>query len=505
MSDVLAARLNALDAKTLATLLARRAETDEAFRLWLEAQLAAWDARDQLLPLDPEPFRRQAEALLETARALRPRRHWDDSHSDVDEAALEEVIGQAEPFLAAGNGIDALAILRPVAEALVDTWPRCADWDETLHEFFPVLDALIAWATLSGDIADERRDVLVDELSDWQDRIAEYGADDAFAVALAAATLGWDEPGLSDVLNGRTNDWPQGGQNDWLSGKLIEARLAALEAMGRTEGFLNLSRAAGRHCNHAVMLAKCGRSDEALAIAHTRFREPDSILRLAQTLLAIGHDDAAFELAEWGLSLSAEEPDAHHVHSYSRLALTRWLRDTARDAGRTALAIIAASVAFEKSLSREDYEAARELCSDEAWPNLRESLLARLMVADYAPERIDILLDENRIADAIAVTDREVSGHQSPHDTSLLRLARSACHGDPDWTIGFALRLANPLMTEGRSNHYDLAVEWLAVAAQAHAIAGRSGQWREFLDTLIETHRRKHKLRGLLEVLRTIR
>lgn len=95
------------------------------------------------------------------------------------------------------------------------------------------------------------------------------------------------------------------------------------------------------------------------------------------------------------------------------------------------------------------------------------------MVADYAPERIDILLDENRIADAIAVTDREVSGHESPHDTSPPRLARSACHGDPDWTIGFALRLANPIMTEGRSNHYDLAVEWLAVAAQAHAIAGQ--------------------------------
>ena len=320
MSDALAARLNALDAETLATLLARRAETDEDFGLWLEAQLAAWDARDQLTPLDPEPFRRQAEALLEPARGLRPRRHWDDSHSDVDEAALEGLIGQAEPFLAAGNGIDALAILRPVAEALVDTWPRCADWDETLHEFFPVLDALIARAALSGDIADERRDVLVDELSDWQDQVAEHVADNAFAVALVAATLGWDEPGLSDVLNGRTTIWPL-DREDWLTGKLIEARLAALEAMGCTEGFLNLSRAAGRHCNHAVMLAKCGRSDEALAIAHARFREPDSILCLAQTLLAMGHDDAAFELAEWGLSLSAEEPDAHHVHAYSRLAL----------------------------------------------------------------------------------------------------------------------------------------------------------------------------------------
>lgn len=505
MSDALAARLNALDAETLATLLARRAETDEDFGLWLEAQLAAWDARDQLTPLDPEPFRRQAEALLEPASGLRPRRHWGDSHSDVDEAALEGLIGQAEPFLAAGNGIDALAILRPVAEALVDTWPRCADWDETLHEFFPVLDALIARAALSGDIADEQRDVLVDELSDWQDQVAEHGADNAFAVALVAATLGWDEPGLSDVLNGRTNTWPLDRKDDWLNGKLIEARLAALEAMGCTEGFLNLSRAAGRHCDHAVMLAKCGRSDEALAIAHARFREPDSILRLAQTLLAMGHDGAAFEFAEWGLSLSTEEPAAHQVHSYSMLALARWLRDTARDAGRTALAIIAASVAFEKSLSREDYEAARELCSDEAWPSLRESLLARLLVADYAPERIDILLDENRIADAIAVTDRKGSGHQSPHNASLLRLARSTCHHDPDWTIRFALRLANPIMSEGRSNYYELAVDWLALAAQAHAIAGTSGQWRSHLDTLIETHRRKHKLRGLLEALRAIR
>ena len=132
-------------------------------------------------------------------------------------------------------------------------------------------------------------------------------------------------------------------------------------------------------------------------------------------------------------------------------------------------------------------------------------MLARLLVADYAPERIDILLDENRIADAIAVTDRKGSGHQSPHNASLLRLARSTCHHDPDWTIRFALRLANPIMSEGRSNHYGLAVDWLAVAAQAHAIAGKSGQWRSHLDTLIETHRRKHKLRGLLEALRAIR
>lgn len=177
MSAALARRLEAPDAETLAALLTRRAETDKDFGLWLEAQLAARDAREQQTPIDPEPFRRQAEALLEPPREIRRRRHWDDYGSDIDETALEDLIGQAEPFLAAGNGIDALAILRPVAEALVDYWPQCADMDESLHEFFPVLDALIARAALLGDMPDDLHDVLVDELSDWQDRIAEHRAD----------------------------------------------------------------------------------------------------------------------------------------------------------------------------------------------------------------------------------------------------------------------------------------------------------------------------------------
>lgn len=155
-------------------------------------------------------------------------------------------------------------------------------------------------------------------------------------------------------------------------------------------------------------------------------------------------------------------------------------------------------------MSREDYEAARELCPDEAWLDLRTSLLARLMTAAYAPERIDILLDENRIDDAMAVIDCKRSEYQSPHNPSLLRLARAACAIDPDWTIRFALRLANPIIAGGRSNHYDLAVDWLAVAAQAHATAGTTGQWQSHLDTLVETHRRKRKLRGLLEALRTV-
>lgn len=502
MTDALAARLNMLDSRTLANLLVRRAETDEDFQLWLEGQLAVHDAHEKQAPLDPDPFRRQAEALLEPPRELRRSRHWDNYGSDIDEAALNDLIGQAEPFLASGSGIKALTILRPIAQSLVDTWPQRADWDETLHEFFPVLDAAIAQAALLSDVPEHLRDILVDELSDWQDHVAEYGADDAFTVALAAATLGWDEPGLHTVLDGRASTWPLDCRDDCSAGKLIEARLAALEAMKRTEAFLNLSRAAGRLCDHAVMLAKCGRFNEALAIAHAHFCDPDSVLRLAQALIAIGQDDAAFRLAQWGLSLSRQEPGPNHLGSYSRLALARWLRDTAQDAGGTDLAIIAARAAFDQSLSCQDYGSARNLCPGPDWSSLRDFLLERLMAADYAPDRIDILLGENRIADAIAVADRKGSEHQSPYNPSLLRLAQSACEHDPDWAIRFAVELANPIMTEGRSNHYDLAMEWLTVAAEAYAIAGRSDQWCAFLDRLIETQRRKHKLRRLLETLR---
>lgn len=136
---------------------------------------------------------------------------------------------------------------------------------------------------------------------------------------------------------------------------------------------------------------------------------------------------------------------------------------------------------------------------------MRATLLMRLMDAPYAHDRIDILLDENRINDAMASVDRKDERFHSPHDTALVRLAEAACALHPDWTIRFACRMASPIMSEGRSSHYDLAVRWLEVAARAHAAAGTADEWRDRLEALIQTHRRKHKLRTLLEALRTSR
>lgn len=504
MSDHIEARLKTRAAGLLAALLLKRAGSDDDFRLWLETELAALDAQELRAPLDPEPFRRRAEALLEVPRGRTRRRSWDEPVSDIDEAVLEELIGQAEPFLAAGDGNNALAILKPVAASLAEYWPQCAEWDETLHEFFPQLDRMIAQAVLLDGVSHEARDDLADELSQWQDEVAEYGADDAFAITITTATRGWDEPGLASVLDARGRIWPLTGTSSWLEDHLTTARLAALEAMGRTEQFLNLSRAAGRHGDHAMMLAKHERFDEAITVAHAHFRDPDSVLRLAQTLLAMHQPDAAFELARWGLQSLAVEDQGHgSAIRYGRHVLARWLRDAAHGASQLDLAIMAGQAAFEERLSREDYRAAQTLCPSRDWPALRETLLARLLEAAYAPERIDILLDENRIDDAIASVDRRDGGFLSPHDASLMLLARTAGTHQPGWAIRLAWRMANPIMEEGRSSHYDLAVHWLELAAQAHASAGTTKEWHASLDTLVQTHRRKHKLRGMLETLRS--
>ena len=164
---------------------------------------------------------------------------------------------------------------------------------------------------------------------------------------------------------------------------------------------------------------------------------------------------------------------------------------------------MAARTAFEENLSREDFHAAKKLCPVDEWLDLRAALLRRLLDADHAHDRIDILLDENLIDDAVAAAERKGEDFHSPHDRTLMRLADAACALHPDWTNRFAFRMATPIMAEGRSSHYDLAVYWLEKAARAHAIVGKNVEWRALLDALIETHRRKHKLRAFLEALRT--
>ena len=494
MSDDMEARLQALDPGILAALLSKRAGSDADFCLWLGAQLAALSLR----PLDPEVFRQRVQALLEPACRQR-----EDPGCEIDEAALEELIGMADPFLQQGDGGNALAILMPVAAGLAGIWPQWSQWDETLHEFFPLLDGKIAQAVLMNGVSDESRDDFAVELSHWQVVIARYGIDDVFVTAITSAAQGWDEPGLADVMAGRGLLWPLTKTRDWPdAARLTAARLASLEAMGRMSEFLNLSKASGRFCDHAVMLAKQGLFKEALDVARREFHEAASVLCLAKTLVGMGQQEAAFGLADWGLSLrTSEAAGSKAVQTHSGQELAYWLREQAHRAVRPQLAVMAARSAFLGHLSRDNYRAAQDVCPASAWPALREALLAELIDADYAFDRIAILLDEDRIDDAMAVVDRG-GCHHSPHDIALMQLTLIAATRQPAWAIRFAWTMAGPIIEDGRSSRYETAVQWLKIIISAHKTAGSTAAWRVCLESLIERHRRKHKLRAMLEALR---
>lgn|GEM_PF-2684223 len=498
MTDPLESLLRALPAQDLVDLIARRASFDGDFLLWVEAELAAKDAQQTGDLLNPEPFRRRAQALLAAVGQDRTRhRRWDRHGWDIDEAEFAALIEQADPFLAAGDGPNALAILVPVAQALAESWPECAEWDETLHEFFPQLDRMIAQAVLMDGISAEVREELAERMSDWQDRVVDYGAEDAFAVATLAATRGWDEPGLDDVLRGRNANWPTDAAGDWYGSALVQARLAALEAMARTDEYLHLARATGRTGETCVMLVKCGRSNEAIALAHTGLHDPGPAHRLARALWDAGQHEAAFDIAAWALALPR-----NRSASADRYALACWLRTEAEARCRIDLAVLAAHAAFEERLTREDYRAAASLCDSTTWPPLRAQLLQCLLDAAYAPDRIDILLDEGMIEEAIGVVDRKDGAPHGPFSDALKRLAREASQTQGDWVIHFCTTMATPIMVEGRSNDYDLAVDWLELAGRAYENLDRWDEWMSSLDALIDTHRRKHKLRRALMALR---
>ena len=490
--------LEGLDREALAALLVKRAEEDPALALWLEAELAAAVpggdmASGRRTTVDPEPIRRQAEALLSGRHS--PRHGWSDDGATVDEEAFLALIDKARPFLEAGDGRNALNILEPVTETLVPAWREQADWDETLHEFFPVLGQLIAEAVLMSDLPPEERDDLMVRLDVWQGMLDEYGLDEHLQVAIDALEQGWDEIGLDDVLAGKGRSWPPSGHGDWTTARLTEARLRVLDISARTDEFLNLSEAAGRHGDHAMMLVRLGRTADAIAYARKRLRAPEDVLQLSRSLKETGQIDAALELAAWGLKLRDDDGRLHGA-----IALAHWLRDTAGLLGRRAPALMAARLAFERSLSLEDFEAAATLAGP-GWTELRPQLLASLAAAKYAHDRTEIYLSEGMIEEAVRSVDlKNMLSH--PSDTVLMRLAEAAHASHPDWVIDIAERMAAAIIEAGQSGFYELAAQWLEKAALAYDAAGRFEDWITRINQLIEKHRRKHKLRPLLAALR---
>ena len=512
-------QLKTLDKTQLLAVITRRLEIDPGLANWLDAELALlMDATPgqadgskeakRRSPVDPEPIRIQAEALLRGR--YRQRRHWDDFHVSGTEAEIGALVDKARPFITAGDGRNALRVLEAIADVLVTGWIEAGAADEHVQDHLWDLDHLFAEASLSSDLAADERDDFAIKVERWHRKLTDYGLDDCFAVALRALEAGWDEPTLQAVLAGQGRRWPP--RDDHLEMELTEIRLRVLAAANRCEDYLRLAKAAGAHAEHASMLARLGRVRDAIKYARKHLRAPSEARDVAKVLRELGSDEPALEVAEWWLSLQGTAVGAlalagntitdHRPHGLSVLA--HWLRDYAGAHGRKALALKAATVAFQQTHVLADFRAAetwaKGLGPASNWQKVRATLLAHLDKATHASDRTLIYLEEGLIDDAVRSAGR-ASDVSSDPDT-LLRLMDAAAASHSDWVIEFAVAKASAIMDANRASHYREAATWLTKAALAFEAAGREDEWLALLDRLIDRHRRKYKLKPLLEALR---
>jgi uncharacterized Zn finger protein len=486
-----------LDRGALVGLLADLVATHPHLADWVETRVttlggqrqveteAGTEPRQRQTDLDPKPFRRQVRSILRGLGQMRPSEAYWATGGTVDQ--VREVLMQVQPFLEAGDGRNALVILEAVTDEYVAEWFEFDDSDGELGAFFDELGAVFAEALLSADLSSSERREWADKLTAWQNEIEDYGIDEGFDVAIAAAELSWDDPPLQQVLHGNiTGQGAWEGEAPWYADKLAVARLNVLERQGRIDEYLDVAMAEGQTALYATMLVKAGRTEEAIAYGMGTLATTDEALALAQALRA--HDRAwdAARIAEHGLSLQG-----------SVIHLAHWLRDVASGLGANDLALRAAHAAFMDSPSLEDFQAVQSLAGV-VWPQLKEELFERLARTSSTSTKVDIYLYEGMVDRAIEVIDRD----RYPWYDTVEKVVDAAWQAHPDWVIHQCKAQAEPIMDQGKSRHYHHAVRWLGKARRAYLAAGRADEWRTYLEDLITKHTRKYSLRPQLEALR---
>jgi uncharacterized Zn finger protein len=463
---------------------------------WVEARIAVQEGvrqeepevaagpRQRQTTLDPTPFQRQVRSILRGLGQMRPSEAYWAAGGAVD--GVREVMMQAQPFLEAGDGRNALVILEAVADEYVDTWYEFDDSDGELGALFGELGSMFAEALLSADLLAEERRSWAARLTEWQAEIDDYGIDEGFNAAIGAAELGWDYSPLRRAMAGQITElgaWD--GEAPWYADELAVARLNVLERQGRFEEYLNLAQAEGQTSLYVTMLVKAGQVEDAVAYGLTHTTSSDEALALAQSLRTHDHLHDALRVAEHGLSLPG-----------SIIVLARWLRDLASGVGENSLALKAARAAYATSPSLADYQAVQSLAG-ENWPRIQPELLDRLSQTSSASTKVEIYLHEGMVEQAIRAVDQDrYSGY-----STVEKVVDVAWQSHPDWVIRQCKAQAEPIMDEGKSRLYHHAVRWLGKARQAYLGAGRGDEWRAYLQGLISKHYRKYSLRPQLEAL----
>jgi uncharacterized Zn finger protein len=366
-------------------------------------------------------------------------------------------------------------------ENLADEGGRTQDFLE--HELSP------AWteAILTADLTPDQREDWGRKLDSWSGELDQYGYEDAFWSTSGALAQGWTDAALQRALSGKQPEWGTWAEeNPDLDQNLITARINILERQGRFPEALNLARASGQSARYAALLLQLGRIGDAVEAAIAHFTTADEAFALAKELRENWEAEPALRIAQHGLTLEGFKG-----------SLATWLSDYAAELGKGDLALSAAIAAFKANKDLATYQRVQNLASS-GWPERRDELLDYLRQGQgyYAYGAVDVFLHEHLIDDAI----KAVEGSGS-YET-IERVARAAIATRPEWAVKTGRSQAERIMDSGKAQHYNHAVDWLAIARDAYEQLGQVAEWEAYLANLISLHARKYKLRPMLEDLR---
>lgn len=469
-------------------------------------------------PIDPKPFRRQAQSILGAVHGMRS---GTDIYSYTSGAveSMRQLVQQAQTFTENGDGYSALTILDAITDEYVDHWFEMDDSDGEAGAFFEELGEAWAEALLMADLTPAEREEWADKLENWQDDAEDYGVDVGFQVAQAAAEQWWDDPLLQRVLQGDIVAWQtrlapiadaateeewedeeawdeeawedeeeeEQGEDSWYADQLIVIRLKVLERQGRCQAYLHLAQATGKMQHYVTMLARQGQTEEAVEQGLQHLTTAGSALALARALRDQQELTASLRVAEHGLGLA--EP---------RDELASWLCDLARGLELQELALRAAEVAFRSSPSLSTFRTVQELAGaswDKLHPLLLEHLRQKSQMWIYSTPAVEIFLSEGLIDDAINVVEH--GGAYSMVDIVM----DAAITQRPAWVVQGGKERAEEIIGAGKSDRYDQAVRWLEKVRRAYEVLNTMDTWTDYLQELRTRHARKYKLMGLMQVL----
>ncbi len=141
--------------------------------------------------VDAKAIRREVRSTIHSLDRMRSSEaYW---HVGEVVGEVEDIAQRALEAVVKGDGRGALAVLEAVTDEYVDEWVNLDDSDGYAGELFRDVGKLWAEVLLSTDLSQDEREGWADMLTAWQGEIEEYGVDDAFAIAIAAALSGWGD------------------------------------------------------------------------------------------------------------------------------------------------------------------------------------------------------------------------------------------------------------------------------------------------------------------------